>query len=92
MKNLLLNELYLELANHLKWMPSQTRKLILISINSKGIIIITPQKGITPQGILIDEEPIINFFISKKYLQIANYKEEDPAKYQWKLSFKRDDN
>jgi hypothetical protein len=90
MKNLLLNELYLELANHLKWMPSETRKLISISITkTKGNIVVITRRDIS---VLIDKDPIINYFISKSYQQIPNWKEEDYRIYQWKLSFKRNDN
>lgn len=90
MKNLLLNELYLELANHLKWMPSETRRLISISITkTKGKVVVIPRRNI---NVLIDKEPIINYFLSKGYQQIPNWKEEDYTVYQWKISFKRNDN
>lgn len=80
MKNLLLNELYLELANHLKWMPSETRKLISISITkTKSNIVVIPRRDIS---VLIDKDPIINYFISKSYQQILNWKEEDYRIYQ----------
>jgi len=92
MRNLMISNLYFELAAYLKWMPSKTRKLICLGLSPKGYLTVIPHKGITTQGILIDKEPIIKYFLSKGYKQVPNKKEENPEKFEWKLTFIKNDN